>query len=342
MPNSVDETLRGSDIRTVLVGRHTTLFSPYGPERSQVLSELLESQFEFTAELLNVERASSVPVLLEQYGFWTKSAWVSLDPETFVEWVGKSDSQQVTTYAGYCEMDRLRDERHIVVCSPPLPIPSDADWSNAASDLRETISHELAHALMADMETPISPWLNEATANLVETLATRQSGQTVSSALLDTLRPWRRFMNDGRTASSTTEEAFAIQPALNISWNRLHDRSTRWGPGAQDARFVGLALLAFLLEREGDAPFEQSWRGIAALKKATLLDLEPEFHVWLDATCSLDAAAPSPPQSAQGPPSAVRRPHAGILRDGESSCVSGDRAHAQRQRHRLVVTCADR
>jgi hypothetical protein len=276
-----DELARTSHYRTILLEEDYSLYSPFDGIATRDYAQLVVRHRAELLELFGIESApptlvelrptEGIGVDVEAEGNGLRILAASTEPHDGV--LGWAPGNHVVIAVDAPQKVRLADGREI-----------EGAWN--ASTFESTIRHELAHAAVFLSGVEDGGWLHEGMAHAVQWLPVEDG----------------RFRLEPRPeqlawASASPREARSLERL--VAWRQ----SLPPTDGDVEVRLLAFSLVAFWFEREGSPRVRDGFPRLAALGRAEIVALEPEWSAWLDALAAAQASAKPAPFN----PSAERR-----------------------------------
>ncbi len=250
--DELDVLNRSLDIETVVIQDRFSLYSPFDHEQTAPWLELVGEELGLVSELLQLEDANPIAVLLEPVADWMPAA--------------QADGGGATPRGllGWAQGDT------VVVRVTPVPTMRIASVGSGVVDTvsqyRDTLRHEIAHAFLRQLELSDERWFSEGVAEFVEALAIGPSGLEL-----------------GPTPSLFSH--LASLPRSERSMKRL----LSWSDEDPDAevqppdRGLAFSLIHYALEPHPVEDWVSELRLLSDASRTDLLARESGWHAWLEA-----------------------------------------------------------
>lgn len=266
-----ESALRSDEVQTVIFEPGFTLYSPYGPKRSDALARDVRVNLAAVEAAFGVsfdEPIRVIAVPLELKGFETEhrdgtfTVRGALNSPThrgiggFTARPSDSDRPTMVIFVAKDRERTLPDGRVIT--------------ETFRFNVEPIIRHEAAHLFAARALLDGVTWFSEGMALEIENM-TLEDGALRPKPLPLTLQVARK--NHRRWSLASV-----------VDWE---EQGARISEGEEEPFWMGRplahALMRFLLERHQKAPLPEQFRAVRAMSRQEILALEPEWRRWLDA-----------------------------------------------------------
>lgn len=252
--DEVDELLRAYEIRTAVMEPRFTVMSNFSATRTADVVAAMREELPRVEELfgLRLEERLSLYLL----------------PSMKAE-IDEDEGGYLLRFENRPGYQAYTDHRSkiVVLLNPDVELPNGQTVFALGErrDYRDSLRHELTHLCAHRVREELPTWLDEGLAHYVG-----RSGRLGARAALPSRLP-------------LSETDHAIPLADLLDWREDGSRIVAGLESSRDdLRRVGLAFVAFLLEREpAGQPLAATVERLASLDRARLLELEPAFRLWL-------------------------------------------------------------